>query len=260
MPGRSGQTLLFQVDESKLPPMAPPFLAADLDTSGSSATGPASTAAAGNVQDVMMLYTPAVRNSYGSTAITEAALLDAVVATNQAYVDSQADIQLNVVHMAEVNYTETGDMGVTLSRLRTNNDSYMDDVHGWRDTYGADLVAMISMDTNYCGIAYVMSIRTLGVQRDQKILRLQLHARSRDRPQPGYLPQPRRDQLHDTGLCLWLWSLRSEFPHHHVVLEPMRHLAYPAFFESERCGRWLPDRYRPRCRSCELGRRCAHDE
>ena len=48
-------------------------------------------------------------------------------------------------------------MGVTLDRLRSSNDSYMDEVHTWRNTHGADLVAMISMDTNYCGIAYVMS-------------------------------------------------------------------------------------------------------
>jgi hypothetical protein len=162
IPGRSGHSLLFQVDQSRLPPMAPPFLSADLDTSGAEATGPASTAAAGNVQDIMLVYTAAVVSSYGSVAITESALLDAVIATNQAYVDSQADIQLNVVHLAEVSYTETGDMGVTLSRLRTNNDSHMDEVHAWRDAYGADLVAMISMDTNYCGIAYIMSSDSSG--------------------------------------------------------------------------------------------------
>jgi hypothetical protein len=162
IPGRSGHSLLYQVDESRLPPMAPPFLSPELDTSGAEATGSASTAAAGNVQDIMLVYTAAVVSSYGSVAITESALLDAVIATNQAYLDSQADLQLNVVHVAEVSYTETGDMGVTLSRLRTNNDSYMDEVHTWRDSYGADLVAMISMDTNYCGIAYVMSSDSSG--------------------------------------------------------------------------------------------------
>jgi hypothetical protein len=162
MPGRSGEALLFQVDESKLPPMARPLLSPDIDTSGSTTTGPASTAAAGNVQDIMLVYTAAVRSSYGSTAAAEAALLDAVIATNQAYVDSLVDIQLNVAHIAEVSYAETGDMGVTLSRLRINNDSYMDEVHSWRDAYGADLVAMVSMDTNYCGIAYVMSSDSSG--------------------------------------------------------------------------------------------------
>jgi len=162
VPGRSGQTLLFQVDQSKLPPMAPPFLSADIDTSGATTTGPASTAAAGNVQDIMLVYTAAVVASYGSVAIAESAMLDAVIATNQAYTDSLVDIQLNVVHMAAVGYTETGDMGVTLDRLRSSNDSYMDEVHTWRNAHGADLVAMISMDTNYCGIAYVMSSDSSG--------------------------------------------------------------------------------------------------
>jgi len=156
VPGRSGKTLLFQVDESSLPPMAAPIVSPELDSSDG-ATGPVSTAASGTVQEVMLVYTPAVRSSYGGTAATESALLDAVVATNQAYVNSLVDVQLNVIHLAEVAYAETGDMGETLSRLRLSNDGYMDEVHGMRDSYGADLVAMISMDTNYCGIAYLMT-------------------------------------------------------------------------------------------------------
>jgi hypothetical protein len=162
IPGRSGRTLLFQVDQSRQPPFARPLVAENLDSSGGSGSETPPTAGQNAVQDVMLLYTPAVRNSYGGAAVTEAAILDAVAAVNQAYVDSQVDIQLNVVHVAEVAYTEDGDMSNTLVRLRSTGDGYMDEAHGWRDTYGADLVAMISMDTNACGIAYVMSSNSSG--------------------------------------------------------------------------------------------------
>jgi hypothetical protein len=162
LPGRAGQALFFQVDQTRLPPFARPLLAENLDSSGGSGSGAPPTAGENTVQDVMMLYTPAVRASYGSVAITEAAILDAVVAVNQAYTDSQVNIQLNTVHIGEVAYNEDGNMSNTLVRLRTTNDGYMDEVHGWRDAYGADLVAMISMDTNACGIAYVMSSNSSG--------------------------------------------------------------------------------------------------
>jgi hypothetical protein len=162
LPGRSGQSLLFQVDESKLPATAEPVPMPDTDTSASGATGPAGMAEAGHIQDIMLLYTPAVRASYGGAAIAAAALQDAVIATNQAYLDSLVDVQLNVVHVAEVSYTETNDIYVTLTRLRSGSDGYMDEVHAWRDTHAADLVALISMDADGCGIGYLMTSDSSG--------------------------------------------------------------------------------------------------
>ena len=46
-------------------------------------------------------------------------------------------------------------MGTSLNNL-TYNDGVIDEVHQWRDTHGADLVAMITRDNNCCGIAWVM--------------------------------------------------------------------------------------------------------
>jgi hypothetical protein len=64
VPGPSGKTLLFQVDESSLPPMARPLVSSELDTSGGG-TGPESTAASGNtVQDIMLVYTPSVHSGH----------------------------------------------------------------------------------------------------------------------------------------------------------------------------------------------------
>ena len=154
-PGRGGQALLFRVDESKLPAVAAPFAPNELyadDSAGSQV--PQSS---GTIQDVMLLYTTAVKTSYGSAAATEAALLDSMVATNQAYIDSQVDVQVNVVHLAEVTYSESGTISTSLQDLRNTNDGYMDAVHAWRNTYGADLVQLVTMDTDNCGVAYLMN-------------------------------------------------------------------------------------------------------
>ncbi len=106
--------------------------------------------------DVMVVYTQGARSASGGVSGIESAIIGAVARSNQAYLNSQVDINLNLVHMAEVNYTETNDMSVTLSALRSTSDGQMDEVHGWRNTYGADLVALISTDTNYCGIGYLL--------------------------------------------------------------------------------------------------------
>jgi hypothetical protein len=66
-------------------------------------------------------------------------------------------MQLNLVKMAEVNYTETGDMSKSLSDITNTTDGKMDEVHALRNQYGADQVALVTADSNYCGIAYVMT-------------------------------------------------------------------------------------------------------
>jgi hypothetical protein len=84
-------------------------------------------------------------------------MLNAVTAANAAYVNSKVGIRLNVVCMVQTNYAETGYIALTLSRLRGTTDGYMDEIHRTRDGLGADLVAMVSEDSNACGVAYVMS-------------------------------------------------------------------------------------------------------
>ncbi len=154
----SGVLLLYEIDIGRLPPPAPP-LTKSLDDEKAVISDPETLAAAIGgviVQDIMLLYTPAVRNWYGSSAITESVLQDAIVAADQAYIDSEVAIELNVVHMAEVSYTETGDISETLRRLDGSSDGFMDEIHLWRDIYGADLVALISLDFDpeVCGVAF----------------------------------------------------------------------------------------------------------
>ena len=124
------------------------------DTSTTTTTG----GTAGNVIDLMVLYTPAALANAGSVDAMAAKILNAVTRTNQAYLNSAVDMQLNVVYMGQLNYTETGDTVTTLSRLAGKTDGFMDEVHALRNQYSADQVALISTDANYCGYAGIMTV------------------------------------------------------------------------------------------------------
>ncbi len=156
-PGPGGLHRIYQIDADGLPgfghPSAPEVLGGSAEE-----VGPV-TAAASIVQDLLVVYTPASRQRYGGSDPTavENRIISAVEAANQAYQNSALDLQLNIVYLGETAYTETGDMGVSLDHLRLTSDGNMDEVHSLRNQYGADLVALITEDSNYCGIAYVMS-------------------------------------------------------------------------------------------------------
>lgn len=106
--------------------------------------------------DVLVAYTPAVGALYGAAG-AEALILQAVAEANQAYANSGMSTRLNLVRSVQTNYVESGDMTRDLSRLRSTNDGYMDELHSLRDTYGADLVSLIENDPQYCGLAYRMA-------------------------------------------------------------------------------------------------------
>jgi fibronectin type 3 domain-containing protein len=157
MPGPDGTHRIYEIDDDALPEFGHPSAPEELgDSSGGSAPP---TAAASIVQDILIVYTPASRNRWGGAdkIPVENRIISAVEAANQAYQNSALDLALNIVYLDEIAYVESGDMGVSLDHLRLTSDGNMDNVHTLRNTYGADLVALITEDNNYCGIAYVMT-------------------------------------------------------------------------------------------------------
>ena len=113
----------------------------------------------GSTIDVMVLYTPQARVGAGGTSAIEATIQLAVSETNQAYANSGVNQRMFLVHTAEVTYNETTDGGTDLGRLRDPGDGFMDEIHGWRNTYHADFVALIVEDMIYqsvavCGLGY----------------------------------------------------------------------------------------------------------
>ncbi|CAI8831601.1 M12 family metallo-peptidase [Methylocaldum szegediense] len=128
------------------------------DAEASANEPPMAAASTGDtIVDLMVVYTPKARANAGGTSGIQAKIVKAVEAANQAYINSKVHLKLNLVRMAEVSYKESGDMARTLNDLRGTSDGKMDIVHSWRNQYGADQVALVSADANYCGIAYQMT-------------------------------------------------------------------------------------------------------
>jgi len=111
------------------------------------------------IVDVMIVYTPNARNwaSRNEGSINNV-INEATGTTNTILSNSNTDVRLNTIYTSEVDYSETGDdLGTDLSRLRDQNDGYMEEIHDWRDYYGADLVSLMverDQDSDWRGVAY----------------------------------------------------------------------------------------------------------
>lgn len=103
--------------------------------------------------DVMVVYSD---DTASASAGISSEIQLAIDETNQSYANSGIIQRLNLVHSAEVDYSETGSMNTDLDCITYVNDC-LDQVHGWRDTYGADMVSFWVESGNYCGLAWLMT-------------------------------------------------------------------------------------------------------
>lgn len=83
----------------------------------------------------------------------------AIAETNTAYELSGINTELRLVHAyLDDSYTEAGGRDTfydALDKITGTNDGVMDDVHDKRNTYGADIVALLVHDTALCGLAHL---------------------------------------------------------------------------------------------------------
>lgn len=99
---------------------------------------------------VLVLYTPNAKDSVSNIKNT---ILTAVALTNQSFVNSQINYQIELVYAGQTNYTETGNIDTDLLRFRNAGDGYMDEVHTLRNKYSADVCVLLNYDILYCGEA-----------------------------------------------------------------------------------------------------------
>jgi hypothetical protein len=162
-PRADGSHVLSEVQTTDPAPELDPIPVSDSSAIAPNTAGTGSAAADGNGQviDVLVAYTPAVKALYGTQG-TDALILQAVAEANQAYANSAMSTRLNLVNSVLTNYTESGDMGTDLSRLRSTNEGYMDEIHVLRNQYGADVVSLMENEPQYCGLAYRMATLSAG--------------------------------------------------------------------------------------------------
>ena len=109
--------------------------------------------------DLLVAYTAEARIAVGGTSAMASFIDSLVEFANTVYENSEVDVDLRLVYAAEVIESETGTFSTELTRLQQAADGNWDEVHNWRETYGADLVTLLVSHNQggaVCGLAAQM--------------------------------------------------------------------------------------------------------
>ena len=153
---KDGVHVFRQVDLSVRPRLAEPIRTEggwDALVAVDQAAADGGTVDSGNVADVLVLWTPKVREIGGGEAQTRVGVDAAIAWANDAYERSGAEVRLNLVGAEEVDYVESGNSSVDLNRLKNPSDGFMDEAHERRDALGADLVSFFTAGGDAAGVA-----------------------------------------------------------------------------------------------------------
>lgn len=113
---------------------------------------------AGNtVIDLMIVYTPAALTYAGGTAGINNVIAQAMTRAQACMDNSQIPVTFRLAHSAQITYTESGNSNTDIARLQNTSDGYMDEVHAWRDTYGADVVHLLTTANDTGGLGYLLN-------------------------------------------------------------------------------------------------------
>ncbi len=115
----------------------------------------------GTVFDTLIVYSDDARAAAGGTDAINALCQLSIDVTNQTYTNSVINARMRLVFRSEVAYDESGTAQDHLNRLISTSDGVLDFVHGWRDTYRADMVCLLVDDDDpdamgngtICGLA-----------------------------------------------------------------------------------------------------------
>ena len=156
LPAAGGNHVLFAVDTARQPKTdrstttsakRPTLMAASADYGTGGATTWRAASAGAVVHDVLILYTAASASTCGQGTL-ESMVQSAVQAANQAYVNSQANVTMNVVGLQQSASPKAAAWARTLDALKNNTT-----VRSLRDRLAADMVVLVSENTDYCGYA-----------------------------------------------------------------------------------------------------------
>jgi hypothetical protein len=107
--------------------------------------------------DVLVVWTPAAEAAAGGSVAMNNLVDVAVAESNTAYANSAVGQRLRLVYKTQVTYTESGTFEDDLARVTNPADGYMDNVPLLRNQFGADEVVLLINNTQYCGLAWLMT-------------------------------------------------------------------------------------------------------
>ena len=157
-PVSNGIHQIIQVDESKMPHDHPPGemqileqtadMNAAINNLNFNNVAPQASANAPDIK-ILVAYTAAAK---AQVSDIQGLIELAVAETNTGYSNSGVDATMTLVHTYQVSYNESN-FSTDLAYFRNNNDGVMDEVHGKRDQYGADVAMIMTNVNDYCGLA-----------------------------------------------------------------------------------------------------------
>jgi len=106
--------------------------------------------------DLMIVYTASANSWAAGQGGIDLVISQAVQYGQIALDNSGVGLTLRLVHSALVSYSESGSSSTDLSRLTGTNDGYMDEIHQWRNYYGADVVDIFENVEDTGGIAWLL--------------------------------------------------------------------------------------------------------
>lgn len=147
---KGGREILVQLDQRLFPECAGD-IKGDPAKINTPAAAPEATIDSGDRIDVLVLYTTPVKNAVGGDAQAQALAQSAIDVSNTAYRNSKIRQRVRLVNAQETSIAETGSLSSELTALRANAG-----VGTLRNTFQADLVAMLSTSNDACGIGFLM--------------------------------------------------------------------------------------------------------
>jgi hypothetical protein len=106
-------------------------------------------------QDVLIVYNSAAASALGGSAAAEIAISAAVATANQSFKNSQLSNRIRPVRVQQVDFPATGSAGSQLNDLATGAAGAP--IRALRDQYGADLVQLVTVYNDACGLAYLFN-------------------------------------------------------------------------------------------------------
>jgi hypothetical protein len=156
----SGLSALMRMEESRYPTEHDPLMIRDQveeEVERQNAALAAENKERLSVITVIIAYTPAAANQ---VANINALIQLAMDETNEGYALSNVELQLEDTRVYRTDYSESASYSTDLSRFRTKNDGYMDEVHGFRNNDRANMAHLIVRSGSSCGVASTIMAST----------------------------------------------------------------------------------------------------
>jgi hypothetical protein len=150
------QCILYEIESATYPDDHPPSYREDVIINvPQSNSDPGTTGDHCGVIRLLVAFTPAAESGALALGYSNMKLFvqAAISETNQSFINSSVFHRVSLAVAIRVNYTESSTFDTDLDRFEGTSDSYMDEVHTYRNLYTADVGVLLINNSSSCGLA-----------------------------------------------------------------------------------------------------------